>query len=295
MFIKSKKLVISLSILLIFSITIMGCGLQGDEEHKGDVRIVYVEWVCATASSYVIADILENKMGYNVEVMPLSVGAMFEGLVSGDGDFMTTAWLPVTHKNYMDTMGDDFDFVGINTEGAYLGLVVPDYVTISSIEEMAEYKDKFKGEIVGIDPGASMMAATEQLIIDYDLEGFNLVEGTDATMTAALSRAIERDEWVAVTGWTPHWKFSRWNLKFLEDPKGLYGEEEYIGTIARKGLNEDMPEVYELISNFEWDVNDLASAIELAEEEGATSESAAAKWVEENEDLVNNWLPEAYK
>ncbi len=32
----------------------------------------------------------------------------------------------------------------------------------------------------------------------------------------------------------------------LDDPKKIYGGEEFIHTIVRKGLQEDMPEVYEI-------------------------------------------------
>ena len=37
-------------------------------------------------------------------------------------------------------------------------------------------------------------------------------------MTAALKSAIANDEEIAVTGWTPHWMFARWDLKYLDDP-----------------------------------------------------------------------------
>ena len=56
-----------------------------------------------------------------------------------------------------------------------------------------------------------------------------------------------------VTGWTPHWKFARWDLKFLDDPKKVYGEAETINTIVRQGLKEDMPEVYAVCDAFKWD------------------------------------------
>ena len=56
-----------------------------------------------------------------------------------------------------------------------------------------------------------------------------------------------------VTGWTPHWKFSAYDLKYLEDPKGTLGGAENIKTIARKGLEEDMPEAYKILDRFNWE------------------------------------------
>ena len=48
------------------------------------------------------------------------------------------------------------------------GLVIPDYVTINSIEELNAEKERFSGQIVGIDAGAGIMKATDQAIKDYD-------------------------------------------------------------------------------------------------------------------------------
>ena len=67
-----------------------------------------------------------------------------------------------------------------------------------------------------------------------------------------LGDAIRNEEWIAVTGWTPHWMFARWDLKYLEDPEGVFGEAEEIHTLTRVGLKEDMPEVYAFLDNFQW-------------------------------------------
>ncbi len=153
-------------------------------------------------------------------------------------------------------------------------------------------KEKFDGKIIGIDPGAGIMAATDNAIEEYGLD-YELMEGSGATMTAALKQAIDNKEWVAVTGWTPHWMFARWDLKFLEDPKGVYGEAETINTIVRFGLKEDMPEVYEVCDNFKWEDPDISSAMAIAEDVGDDVQ-AARQWVDENQELVNSWLPEGY-
>ena len=48
-------------------------------------------------------------------------------------------------------------------------------------------------KIIGIDPGAGIMSATEKAIAEYNLN-MDLLEGSDATMTAALQDAISREE-----------------------------------------------------------------------------------------------------
>lgn len=290
---KNKKLALLLIVMLVASFSMMGCGndQQGEApaEPKGTVEILYVEWACATATSNVIAQVLEEKMGYEVNLTPVGAAVMYQGIATGDGDAMFCAWLPVTHASYMEEVGDQVEQLAVNMRGARIGLVVPEYVDINSIEEMNEVRDQFNGEIIGIDPGAGIMSTTERVIEEYGLD-FELVEGSDATMVAALQSAISNEEWVAVTGWTPHWKFGRWDLKYLEDPLKIYGEEENIYTIVRQGLAEDMPEVYEFFKNFYWEAEDLAVAMDMAEEPGATDASAAAKWISENEGLVNSWI-----
>jgi len=301
---KNKKTAILLSLIMILSLALTGCGGTANDEEPGDnvadkkgpVKILYVEWACATATSHVIADILQNKMGYEVELTPVTAAIMYEGLSTGDGDAIFCSWLPLTHGEYMEQVGDQVEDLGPNMEGAKIGWVVPTYMDIDSVEDLKDpaVKEKLNGEIIGIDPGAGLMKASEQALQDYELD-YNLVEGSDATMTAALKDAIDNEEWIVVTGWTPHWKFARWDLKYLDDPKKVFGEAETINTVVRKGLQEDMPEVYELFDNFHWTDKDLASAMIMAQEEGATSASAASKWVAENEELVNSWLPESYK
>ena len=39
----------------------------------------------------------------------------------------------------------------------------------------------------------------------------------------------------------PHWMFSRYPLKFLEDPKEEFGDSEHIEVIATKGFSEKDP------------------------------------------------------
>ncbi len=276
--------------LLVFSMLALLMGFSpAKADAKGNVTITYVEWDCAVASTYVAQAVLQEKLGYNVEVLPVGAAAMWQALATGDSDAMVTAWLPVTHADYLARVKDDVIELNVVARGAKIGLVVPEYVTIGSITEMNANADKFRGRIVGIDPGAGIMGLTEEVIKEYGLTNIELVEGSGATMAAALQDAVRNNEWVAVTGWSPHWKFGRWDLKYLEDPKGVYGDEEYIATVVRKGLDNDMPEVYSFLENFSWTQNQMAEVM-VMNQEGKDPYESAKTFINDNPELVSQWL-----
>lgn len=152
----------------------------------------------------------------------------------------------------------------------------------SSVGESVNYK------ITGIDPGAGIMEATERAITDYELDDWDLVSGSSAAMTASLKKAYDAEEPIVITGWTPHWKFTEYDLKYLEDPKGSYGGEEEIHTIGRTGLKEDMPEAHQVLSNFNWTEDDMGEVM-IAIKNGEKPEVAAQAWVDANPEKIATW------
>lgn len=257
---------------------------------KGEVKIAYVEWDCATASTTVAQAALESR-GYDVEIIPVAAAAMWQAISTGDVDGMVTAWLPVTHADYLKRVEGDVENVGTLVGGAKLGWVVPSYVTIDSIDQLNANAEKFDGKVIGIDPGAGLMRLSEEAMEKYNLSNFELMEGSGATMTAALSNAIKEKRWVVATGWSPHWMFGRWDLKYLEDPKGVLGAEEHIDKIVRTDLKEDMPEVYTFFKNFTWkDPNQMQMVMAWNQEDGTTPEENAVKFVKENKEQVDSWF-----
>ncbi|MFP4363894.1 MAG: glycine betaine ABC transporter substrate-binding protein [Spirochaetia bacterium] len=287
----SKKIIGGLLVILAITGLVF---LNSCEKQPKEVELVYVEWSRATAITHVAAEILED-LGYDVSVNSVANAAMWQSVASGDSDALLCAWLPVTHSSYYGPDGEFTDEVvdlGPNYRGASLGLVVPEYVTVDSIPEMVENAERFDNEIIGIDPGAGMMQSTEDAI-NNDTSGlgvFELVEGSGATMAAALGNAIDNEEWIVVTGWRPHWKFGRWDLKILDDPEGIYGESETINTVVRQGLQVDMPEAYEFFAQFDWLSVDLGEVL-VANYEGADPEESAEEFVAENRDLIRSALP----
>jgi glycine betaine/proline transport system substrate-binding protein len=281
----SKLCICMLALMFILT----GFSMPAGAESK-TAEIAYVEWSCATSSANVVKAVLQEKMGYKVELTPVSAAAMWQALSTGDVDAITTAWLPTTHHHYYEKVKDKVENLGHNLEGTKIGLVVPTYVTIDSIEQLNGNADKFDGKITGIDPGAGLMSKTEKVIEDYKLDKMELMEGAGAMMTAVLKDRIKNKEWVVVTGWTPHWKFGRWDLKYLDDPKNVYGGAEYIDTVVRQGLKTDKPDLYQFLKNFKWTAADIQTVMAWNQKDDSDPYKNAVRWINENPEKVTAWL-----
>ena len=111
-------------------------------------------------------------------------------------------------------------------------------------------------EIVGIEPGSGTMDIAENTVDAYNLD-LELTPSSEPAMLTELENALKEEEPIVVTLWQPHWMFSEYDLKFLEDPQETLGEAENIHTMVREGLEEDQSSAYELLDNFYWEVDDM--------------------------------------
>jgi glycine betaine/proline transport system substrate-binding protein len=274
------------------SLIATGCATEESTEDesatvgKGQrIELSYVEWDTEVASTNVIGKVLE-KLGYNVTLTPLDNAVMWQSVASGDTDAMVAAWLPATHGPQFEEYGDQMVDLGANLEGAKVGLVVPEYMDVDSI---ADLTDEAEMSITGIEPGAGVVAATETALKDYsNLSDWELKTSSSGAMTVELAQAIKNEEEIVITGWSPHWMFATYDLKYLEDPEGSFGEEESINTMAREGLKEDMPEAYQVLDQFNWTTEEMEGLM-LAISEGEDPEDAAEAWIEENPDRIAEW------
>lgn len=158
----------------------------------------------------------------------------------------------------------------------------------TNTEQTTNYGDELGFKITGIEAGAGVFKAAEAAVEEYGLDGWEVQASSSGAMATALGEAYEKEEPIIVTAWEPHWKFSKYDMKFLDDPKEVFGGEETIETMVREGLEEDLPGVYKFLDNFKWTLEDVGPVM-LENIEGADPVETAAKWVEENPDLVDEW------
>lgn len=256
-----------------------------DDKDLGEINLAYVEWDTEIASTHVIGKVLED-IGYDVSLTPLDNAIMWEAVSTGEADAMVAGWLPGTHAAQFEKYGDKLVDLGPNFEGAKIGLVVPAYMDVNSI---ADLKAEAGAVITGIEPGAGIMSAAEKAVDAYpNLADWSLLPSSSGAMTVALEQAIKNEEEFVVTGWDPHWMFASYDLKYLEDPQGVFGGNENIHTFTRENFEADSPEAYKVLDAFHWTSEDIEEVM-LEINAGTSPEEAAENWIKDNEELVNEW------
>jgi glycine betaine/proline transport system substrate-binding protein len=258
------------------------------------IEIGWIAWDEDIAVTH-LWDALLTEQGYEVEQTQLEVGPIYAGLGQGDFHLFLDAWLPDTHGSYWEEEGDNVEDLGVWNDSATLHLTVPDYVDITSIDELADNADEFDSEIVGIEAGAGLMEATlENVIPDYGLDDWNLIEGSTPGMLEELSTAIDNEEPIVVTLWRPHWAYDAFEIHDLEDPEGSLGTGENINALACQGFSEVYPEVADWIGNFFLDSDQLNGLTNLVIEEYGEGQEGEAieEWLsdDENRALADSWI-----
>ncbi|WP_297077254.1 ABC transporter permease/substrate binding protein [uncultured Enterococcus sp.] len=285
---KTSRIVTVVALAAIVVSIVSGAFFNGKDNQagaKGTVNLAYVEWDTEVASTNVVGEVLK-QMGYTVNLTPLDNAIMWQSVATGQSDAMLSAWLPSTHKPQYEKYKDQLVDLGPNLEGAKVGLVVPSYMDVNSIEDL---KDQANKEIVGIEPGSGAVAAAEKTQESYpNLADWKVSTSSSGAMMVALDQAYQNKQPIVITGWSPHWMFAKYDLKYLEDPKETMGGAESIHTMTREGFKDDMPEVNEVLDNFNWTTDDVESVM-LEISNGTSPEKAAQNWIEKNQDKVDEW------
>ncbi len=244
-------------------------------------KLGYINWTSEIASAHLFKHWYKRDSGQDVILVEIegdALSEMYAALAEGEFDSTVSCWTPGMHDVYLDQHPGKLDVLGTNLAGARTGLVVPDYVTINDISDLQQNCDKFGGVIYSIEQGAGI---TQQALDAVDKYGLDLEVkfGNNEDICNALDRAINKKQWVVVTGWVPESMFDKWTLKFLNDPKDCFGGEKHIKTITRLGLKKDHPRLYRALQKFRWSVDDATAFMNLMNK-GKSPDDAARKTLE---------------
>ncbi|MEN1966580.1 glycine betaine ABC transporter substrate-binding protein [Lentibacillus sp. N15] len=296
-----------IGVIVMFSILLSACGNSTDNNSKKNkngttktelgqekLTMPYVSWASTVAGVNVMKAVLEDT-GYKIDLKQVSPGVVFASLADGSADISVgTVTLPTTHADYWNKYKDQLEDLSVSMKKEVtIGLVVPSYVNIDSIEDLKKNTnnigDKLDWTITGIDPGAGQMEITENEVMPkYGLNKWDLQSSSDSAMTAALKKAIDAHEPIVVTLWEPHWAFLKWDLKYLDDPDNLFGDPDSLHAVSRQGLEKDAPAANRILKQFHWTAKDMGEVMVMIND-GMDPYEAGKKWVKDNPDKVSEW------
>ncbi|WP_170006273.1 glycine betaine ABC transporter substrate-binding protein [Bacillus fonticola] len=291
-----KKKLWLLALGLAVSTILVACGPGGDtaseggEESKGTLEFRINNWAENIAVSN-MWKILLGEEGYEVNLQSAEKTVVFQDVARGEADIAPEVWLPYTDQSQWEEYGDDLVQGDSWYDGTVLGIAVPTYMEdLNSIEDLNNYAEELDGTIYGIEPGSSIAGLTDEVVTEYGLE-LQHQPASEATMLTELQRAYEAEEPVAVTMWSPHWALAEFDIKYLDDPKGVYGEPDNIFYVTRKDFADDFPELVPVFDAWKMDDTTLGALMASINETGDPEEGAQA-WIDENEDVWGPWMDE---
>ncbi|MFD7887915.1 ABC transporter permease/substrate binding protein [Streptomyces albidoflavus] len=270
---------------------------QADSGNVGqgrEINVGYIPWDEGIASTFLWKEMLEQR-GFKVNAQQYEAGALYTGMANGEIDFETDSWLPTTHESYWKKYGDKLEDMGSWYGPTSLEIAVPSYVKgIESMEDLKGQADKFKGRIVGIEPGAGEMQLLKSKVLkEYGLDKeFKVVDGSTPAMLAELKRAYAKKEPIAATLWSPHWAYNEFDLTKLKDPEGAWGEGDEIHTLARKGFSKEFPEVGKWLKDFKMSEEQLTSLeAEIQGADKGKEQDAVRAWLKDQPKALDTWAP----
>lgn len=277
----------------LLALSLLSAGFGSAALAQDPVKIGWTAWSDAEFVTKLARHIIEDRLDQPVELIQTDIAPQYQGLATGSIDVMLMSWQPDTHADYIERVGAETVNLGLLYTHARLGWAVPAYIPESELASIADLKkdavrERLDGTITGIDPGAGLTRLSRQAIEDYGLDGYELQISSGAGMTAALQRAVRRDEWIVVTGWSPHWKFGAHELRYLEDPKGVLGSFERVHAVARMGFYQDHVEVASFLSRMQIPIDDLQAAMNVAQE--TSYENAVSEYVANNQARIDYWV-----
>jgi len=256
----------------------------------------YVNWPGVTVKTHVARQILE-ALGYPCDMKSVALPVLLRSMANGDLDVFLGAWVP-TMKSLVNPYMEEGKVVEVTTnlDETIYTLAVPRYVWdagVRSHADLEKFGDRFGRKIIGIEPGNDGNKIVLDAIANntYGLGSWKLVEGSAEAMMIAVNAAIKKGDWVVWLGWMPHWMNLVYDMKYLEDPLGIWGTEpEVVKTLARAGLDKDFPEVVKFLRQFRVTPEIQSEWILKFSHDKEKPEEVARRWIASNLGIVDQWV-----
>lgn len=310
----STKLVAGAGVLGV--VVLSGCAAEtGKTGGSDEVTITVPSWVGAQANAEVAKVVLEDELDVKkVNLKTMDEPIAWDALNNGKADVILEDWdgQPEKQKLYIDqkksvVKGGDLGVTG------HIGWFIPKYyadahpeaATVEGLNKLAkDFKSSEsgdKGEFLGAAP--SYTTYDEWLIKNHHLD-FKIKEtGNEAAQIKEIQQKYKKKQPFVTYWWDPQWLNSDVELVEVELPPFKEGCNEpkektecgYAETPLQKYFNKDFAkgggDAAEFLKNFNWTTEQQNEVAKWIAKDKMSGEDAAKKWVKENKDVWEAWLP----
>lgn len=287
----------------------------------GDITIKLAEnpWSGSQVNVAVAKILIEQELGYPVEIVSIDENAQWSALASGDLQASLEVW-PSGHAENMALYIDEQGSVengGLLGPVGEIGWFMPKYV-LDAHPELATWEGFQDPENAKLFSTAEtgdkgQFLAGDQSWVQYDADIINnlgldfevVAAGSEEALLAALDSAYNREEPILFYFWIPHSVHARFDLVQVELP--AYSDECYakadsggvdcaypsdeLFKILSASLKDEAPDAHQFLTNFNYTTADQIQMIAAVELDGKSPEEAAQAWIDENEETWRAWLP----
>lgn len=327
---KTRSLAL-LALMLGLAMVAAACSEAGDSE-GGDgggetgalpgegttVSIAINPWTGSAVNANVAKILLEQELGYTVDLVEIDEFAQFPAMSAGDLDATLEVWPSGHAEDYATYIEGD----GSVVDGGQLGVIgkigwyVPTYMVeehpdVAMLEGLNANADLFattetgdKGQMLDGDPSFVSFDAeiVETLGLDFEV----VVAGSESALLAELDQAIANEDPLLFYWYTPHWGNTVYDLTEVALPEvteectaaAAAGGDgyacDYPEDVLYKAFNADLetraPEAFAFLSAMNYDnltQEQIAKGIDV---DGQDPAAAAQAWVDANADVWQPWV-----
>ena len=290
-----------------------------DSGEKPVIKLAENPWSASALNVAIARILLEEQLGYTVEVVTIGESQQWPALASGELHASLEVW-PSGHAEnvaeYIDKqkLVENGGLLGpVGKIGWYLpsymleehpelatweGLLVPENAALFATAETGD-----KGQFLAGDP--SWTQYDDDIIANLGLNFQVVTAGSEEAVLAALDAAYSRQDPILFYFYRPHAIFAKYELSEVALPP--YSEECYakaasdgidceypadeLFKVFWAGLAEAAPDAHTLLANMNYTTEDQIAMIAAVELDGKSVDDAARAWLDAHEDAWKAWLP----
>lgn len=293
-------------------------------ESDKPIEIVTNNWSSQIVQSHVIGTLLE-ELGYNVEYVPTNTELQWPALYDNRVHLQIEVWEGINARQFNQGVeaGDILDlgdhdaytreewWYPAHTEEHCPGL--PDWEALNECAELFATPETFpKGRYLG---GPVEWDKRDQEMIEALRMDFEVVNaGSAAALWAELDAAVRTGEPIVMYNWVPNWvpveyegsfvEFPEYDPACTEDPDwgGPFENTKndcgnpwpgWLKKTMPVEAEDEWPTAVELVRQYNMDNEQIGSLSFLVDQEGMDHDEAAAHWIAENRDIVDEWIANA--